>query len=103
MIKNKYGLDIKEETLAHNIDRLTNQIWKLIPMKENGENWEVQIEKVIIEITGLNEILINNDGFLTLLMNLEGLKETEVEFNAYRSKVFESINLLREAFKKCQN
>ena len=63
-------------------------------MRENNENWQDQLDKVLIELLGLREILINNDRFLTLLMNLEGLKLKEVDFNIYRSKVFESINLL---------
>lgn len=71
-------------------------------MRENNENWQDQLDKVLIELLGLREILINNDRFLTLLMNLEGLKLKEVDFNIYRSKVFESISLLREAYKKCQ-
>ena len=71
-------------------------------MRENNENWQDQLDKVLIELLGLREILINNDRFLTLLMNLEGLKLKEVDFKIYRSKVFESISLLREAYKKCQ-
>ena len=68
-------------------------------MRENNENWQDQLDKVLIELLGLREILINNDRFLTLLMNLEGLKLKEVDFNIYRSKVFESINLLGECCK----
>ena len=71
-------------------------------MRENNENWQDQLDKVLIELLGLREILINNDRFLTFLMNLERLKLKEVDFNIYRSKVFESISLLREAYKKCQ-
>lgn len=98
----KYNFEFDKEVVSHNIDRLTNQIWKLIPMRENNENWQDQLDKVLIELLGLREILINNDRFLTLLMNLEGLKLKEVDFNIYRSKIFESISLLREAYKKCQ-
>lgn len=98
----KYNFEFDKEIVSRNIDRLTNQIWKLIPMRENNENWQDQLDKVLIELLGLREILINNDRFLTLLMNLEGLKLKEVDFNIYRSKVFESISLLREAYKKCQ-
>ena len=98
----KYHFEFDKEVVSHNIARFTNQIWKLIPMRENNENWQDQLDKVLIELLGLREILINNDRFLTLLMNLEGLKLKEVDFNIYRSKVFESISLLREAYKKCQ-
>ena len=46
---NKYNLDIPSKDIACNVNRLTNQIWKLIPMRENNENWENQIDKVIVE------------------------------------------------------
>ena len=41
--------------------RLTNQLWKLIPMRENEEDWQKQLESVILEITGMDEILVLND------------------------------------------
>jgi len=36
----KYGLDIANEEVDKEIIRLTNQMWKLIPMRENEEDWE---------------------------------------------------------------
>jgi hypothetical protein len=61
----KYGINItSDEAFEKNITRLTNQIWKLIPMKENNEDWEKQLNTVILEIAGLNEIFINNPHFL---------------------------------------
>ena len=95
---NKYNLDIPSKDIACNVNRLTNQIWKLIPMRENNENWENQIDKVIVELTGLYNIFKFNDKFITLLANLEGLKLVNLEFDEYRSKIFESITLLRDSF-----
>jgi hypothetical protein len=74
--------------------RLTNQLWKLIPMKEHEEDWQKQLDTVIIEITGLNEILILTPKLLTLLSKLEGLRVVEIPFSLYRKTVFESISLL---------
>jgi hypothetical protein len=36
----KYGFTIPLSSIKRNISRLTNQIWKLIPMREHEENWE---------------------------------------------------------------
>ena len=55
----KYGFSISVEDIEKNIKRLTNQLWKLIPMRENNEDWIKQLETVIIEIAGLNEIFID--------------------------------------------
>ena len=93
---NKYDLEISsEESFEKNVSRLTNQVWKLIPMKENNEDWEKQLNTVILEIAGLNEIFIEDPQFLQLLSKLEGIKIQNPEFSLYRKTVFEAIGLLR--------
>ena len=94
----KYGFEFSVEEFNKEIVRLTNQLWKLIPMRENGEEWDKQLDTVIIDIAGKNEIFIHNSQFLQLLSKLEGLKVVDVEFNIYRKTVFECINLLNEKF-----
>lgn len=77
--------------------RLTNQLWKLIPMKEHEEDWEKQLDTVVLEITGMNEVLVINATLMQLLSKLEGLKAVEnISFSLYRKTVFESISLLQE-------
>ena len=90
----KYNFNIDNSLINTNINRLTNQIWKLIPLKENAEDWLSQLNTVIIELTGLGEIF-NDSQYLILLSKLEGLKGTEMEFPIYRKTVFEAITLLR--------
>lgn len=96
----KYGVDISEKDFEKNINRLTNQLWKLIPMREHEEDWEGQLDTVLIEIVGLNEMLNLNEKFLILLSKLTGLKSIEIDFIIYRKTVFEAISLLRELAKK---
>ncbi len=90
----KYNFDFDSEVILKNVRRLTNQLWKLIPMREHEEDWEKQLDTVILEIAGLNEIFIAVPQFLLLLCKLEGLKITETSFELYRKTVFESITLL---------
>ena len=54
----KYDFDFQKEVIDVNIRRLTNQLWKLIPMREHEENWTKQLETVILEIAGMNEIFM---------------------------------------------
>ena len=91
----KYGFNFTIEDIRKNIKRLTNQLWKLIPMREHEEDWKKQLDTVIIEIAGMNEIFIVPQ-FLQLLSKLEGLKVQETNFEFYRKTVFESISLLQE-------
>lgn len=55
----KYNFDFQTEVIDTNVRRLTNQLWKLIPMREHKENWTKQLETVILEIAGMNEIFMN--------------------------------------------
>ena len=97
---NQFNFSFPKEVIDANIQRLTNQLWKLIPMRENNEHWEKQLNTVIIEIAGLNEIFISTPQFLQLLSKLKGLQVEEVNFILYRKIVFESINLLQELKKQ---
>lgn len=60
----KYIFDFPIEVIKKDVIRLTNQIWKLIPMREHEEDWKKQLDTVIIEIAGLNEIFIYEPQFL---------------------------------------
>jgi hypothetical protein len=92
----KYGaFSISEEDLTKNVKRLTNQLWKLIPMREHEEDWQKQLDTVTLEIAGLNEIFMGS-LFLQLLSKLEGMRVHEINFELYRKTVFECISLLQE-------
>ena len=92
----KYDFEFSTEELHKEIVRLTNQLWKLIPMRENNEEWKKQLETVIIDIAGKGEIFTYNSHFLQLLSKLEGLRLVDVDFSIYRKTIFECINLLNE-------
>ena len=92
----KYNFEFSKEEINKEIIRLTNQLWKLIPMRENGEDWDKQLETVIIDIAGKDEIFLHNSQFLQLLSKLEGLRFVNTEFSIYRKTVFECINLINE-------
>lgn len=96
-IYTKYNFCIPIESITKDITRLTNQLWKLIPMHENNENWEKQLRTVIIDIAGLNEIFSSNPLYLQLLSKLEGILIVKPNFDIYRKTVFECISLIQEA------
>ena len=97
ILNNKYDIDFSKDTIKNETLRLTNQLWKLIPMRENEEDWNKQLMTVIIDIAGKDEIFLHDSHFLQLLSKLEGLRVTDdVEFNIYRKTVFECINLINE-------
>lgn len=90
----KYNINFSEEDIMKNVQRLTNQLWKLIPMREHDEDWQKQLDTVTIEIAGLNEIFMG-PYFLQLLSKLEGLRIIDSTFELYRKTIFECISLLQ--------
>ena len=96
-METKYGFEFSKEEINKEIIRLTNQMWKLIPMRENDEEWQKQLTTVIIDIAGKDEIFLHNSqflNFLQLLSKLEGLRVVDVDFSIYRKTIFECINLI---------
>lgn len=92
----KYHFEISKAVYGAAHKRLVNQLWKLIPMRENGENWQKQLDTVINEIVGLQSIIGERPQFLQLLEKLEGIKIKDSTFDFYRKTVFETIGLFQE-------
>lgn len=95
MLLTKYSFLVPIEEVNKEVKRLTNQLWKLIPMREHEEDWQKQLDTVILEIAGLNEIFISV-SFIQLLSKLEGMRVQDTNFELYRKTIFESISLLQE-------
>lgn len=93
-VLNKYEIEFQVSDIVKNVRRLTNQLWKLIPMRENNEDWQKQLETVILELVGLNEIFIG-PTFLQALSKLEGLRVKEIDFDLYRKTIFECISIVQ--------
>lgn len=93
----KYGIDFPAETREQDKKRLINQLWKLIPMKENNEDWTSHLIIITEEVSGLVEIYKNKVEGLILLSKLEGLTSKECDdFMIYRKTVFRCIDLLSQ-------
>lgn len=95
-LKDNFDVSFGIESIEQNVTRLTNQIWKLIPMREHEEDWQKQLDTVNIEIAGLGVMFAAIPQFLSLRAKLEGLKEVDSVFELYRRTVFECISLLQE-------
>lgn len=96
----KYGIDFPLKTREQDLKRLINQLWKLIPMKENDEDWQLHLNVLIEEISGLVEIYKDKAEGLILLSKLEGLtSEVCEDFMIYRKTVFRCIDLLAQVIK----
>ena len=96
----KYEINFPSSVKEADTVRLINQLWKLVPMRENQENWQHHLNTVIEELTGLVRIYRDKVEGLILLSKLEGLTSKECEdFMLYRKTVFKCIDLFSRMIK----
>ena len=103
----KYDLNIREEVIDENLKRITNQIYKLLPNREEGGDWKTPLTTIMEELAGMNRLLseLEEETYLSLLSKLEGLfvLEKENDFFLYRRTIFDCLNLmsiLRKIYQK---
>lgn len=90
-----YDNEFDDTLVAKDLRRLVNQIWKLLPMKENEEDWQKQLDSVLIELRGLHAMFGGELDFLILISQLEGLRAADT-FMLYRTMVFNAISTMTE-------
>lgn len=101
MTQDKFGIDFSLATREKVLDRLINQLWKLIPMRENDEDWRSHLKILIEEIAGLVAVYKDKSEGLILLSKLEGLtsKVACEDFAIYRKTIFRCIVLIAQVLK----
>ena len=102
MIKLKYNIMINKDVVLADLERITNQIFKLLPIREEGGDWQSPLRNLLIELAGLDELLLESVDFFSLLCKMEALLglTSDDDFFAFRRTIFECLNILSEV-KKC--
>lgn len=99
----KYNIDIDNEAIKTNIDRLTNQVFKLLPGREEGSDWETPLQNIILEIVGMDRLILEYpEELFHLLCKLEALLTLteEDDFFLFRKTIFECLGIMN-GIKKC--
>ena len=103
------GANINNNAIIENLKKLINQIYKLLPNREEGIDWQTPLTTIIEEISGMDKILMQYHTILfPLLCKLNGLYDLtkEDDFFIYRRTIFECLNLLssvKEGVISCQD
>ena len=101
----KYYADIDAAAIQNNLKRITNQIYKLLPNREEGSDWEKPLLTLIEELAGMDRLLeAYHEDLFALLCKLEGLftLTEEDDFFLYRRTIFECLGLMNSLIKSCQ-
>lgn len=95
----KYDYNIGKEAIKISFTRLTNQIYKLLPLREEGSDWRKPLITIMEELQGMNRLFLDQQPNLyKLLCKLEGLftLDSEEDFMTYRGIIFECLSILSE-------
>ena len=101
----KYNIEIDNNAIQANLKRITNQVYKLLPSREEGFDWEKPLSTLLEEISGMNRVLVGqHDMLFPLLCKLEGLfiLTQPEDFLLFRRTIFECLSLINEITKRCQ-
>lgn len=102
----KYDADINKNSVKVTLEKLTNQIYKLLPNREEGIDWERPLTTLMEELAGMDRLLIDqHDILFPLLCKMEGLfvLTKEEDFFLYRRTIFECLGLMNDLIKSCQD
>ena len=99
----KYNIEIDSETVKNNLQRLQSQIFKLLPMKEEGKDCEKPLETITLELLGMQQLFSTNEDLFSLVCKLEGLKTSleDDNFHFYRRTIFECCGLIDKIKTQC--
>ena len=101
----KYNINIDYDIIQKDIRKITNQIYKLLPSREENLDWERPLETIMVELAGMNRLFIGQQNiFFPLLCKLEGLftLTKEDDFLLFRRTIFECLSLIGTLLKECQ-
>lgn len=102
----KYNIEIDNKAICANLKRLTNQLYKLLPNREEGLDWEKPLITIMEEFAGISRLFCDQQSLLfSLLSKLEGLftLNKPEDFLTYRRVIFECLGLIGELIKVCQD
>ena len=94
----KYNANISDDAIVQSIDKITNQIFKLLPSREEGGEWEAPLQNLIIEVAGMDRLLLDHANLFPLLWKMEGLLSLtkEEDFFQFRKTIFECLGLMND-------
>ena len=97
-----YYTTIDNDVVRSTLNRMTAQTFKLLPMREEDEEWIKPLETLSLELLGLSKIFPENPSLFSAVCKMEGIKELgeEMDFMLYRRTIFEICGLLTKAAEK---
>ena len=91
-----YDVDIDNSVVKYNLKRILNQIYRLLPLREEEEDWQKPLATLIIELAGMLHLFPDLKEGLKVVSKLQGMLElgNELDFYDYRRTIFECCSIV---------
>lgn len=91
-----YNIEIDKNSILSILDRQVSICFKLLPMREEGLDWQKPLETLILEFLGMQGLFSKLDSLILLIYKLQGLKDSgkDMDFMMYRRTIFECCSLI---------
>lgn len=93
------GISVEKETIRKNIKRIINQSYKLLPLREEGKDWQKPLSTLIEEMSGMASLVKTQEPlFFSILCKMKGLSSLTEDSDKenYRRTILELLSLLGE-------
>lgn len=91
------GINIDKKAFDEKCDKLINQIYKLLPMREEHLGWRKPLQTLIVQMAGMKQLVNGQDELLfTILCKMKGLLilNNEEDMMLYRRTILELLGLV---------
>lgn len=96
----KFNIDIDDVLVGKRLTALINQVFKILPMHENGDEFlPIYIASLEREMLGYRDLILalgKDDQYLSLLAILEYIGNYQCDTTIVRREVFKAINILKK-------
>lgn len=101
----KYDIALDDDAVYSELYRVGNQIFKLLPLREEERDWQRPLDTVALEMLGMSSLFPGQRDLVALVCKLEGLKAggDSIDFYSYRRAIFECCSLVDRLKELCHS
>lgn len=92
-----YEIEVDNNNIKENLNRIGNQIYKALCLREEDKEWRKLLETLSIELLGFHSLFPEQLQLFSLVCKLQGLlADEDIDFMLYRRTVFECCSLVNK-------
>ena len=92
-----YNIEADSRNIQQNLNRIGNQIYKALCLREEEKEWVKPLETISIELLGMHNLFPEELNLFSLICKLQGiLADLTMDFMQYRRTIFECCSLVNK-------